>query len=56
MPTIEEINSLYVKDAEGYETICGLKIRVDPIFELSCAWIWSSDLPDRFYKIINFPA
>jgi hypothetical protein len=45
MPTIEELQSLYIKDHEGYETICGLKARVDPIFELTCTWIWSADLP-----------
>jgi hypothetical protein len=46
MPTIEELKTLYIKDAEGYETDCGLKIRVDPIFELTCTWLWSSDFPE----------
>ena len=46
MPTIEELKTLYIKDAEGYETDCGLKVRVDPIFELTCTWLWSSDFPE----------
>jgi hypothetical protein len=46
MPTIEELKTLYMKDVEGYETDCGLKAWVDPIFELTCTWIWSSDLPE----------
>ena len=45
LPTIEELKTLYIKDVKGYETDCGLNVRVDPIFELTCAWFWSSDLP-----------
>ena len=40
MPTIAELQTLYNKDAKGYKTDCGLKARVDPIFEIGCAWIW----------------
>ncbi len=46
MPTIEELKTLYRKDFEGYEADCGLKVRIDPIFEVTCVWIWSSDLPE----------
>jgi hypothetical protein len=45
MPTIEELKTLYLKEATPRVTTCGLKIRVAPIFEISCAWIWSGDLP-----------
>ena len=45
MSTIEELKTLYIKDSRGYKADCGLKIRIDPVFEVSCAWIWSSDLP-----------
>ena len=45
MPTIDEFKTLYIKDSKGHETDCGLKVRVDPIFELTCSWFWSSDLP-----------
>jgi hypothetical protein len=45
MPTIEELKTLYRKDSKGFETDCGRKARVDPIFELTCTWIWSADLP-----------
>ena len=46
MPTIEELKTLYLKDSKGQETDCGLKVRIDPTFEVSCAWIWSSDFPE----------
>lgn len=45
MPTIEELRTLYLKDSKGREADCGLKIRMDPVFDVSCAWIWSADLP-----------
>ncbi len=45
MPTIEELKTLYMKDAEGYEADCGLNVQAHPIFEFTCNWFWSSDLP-----------
>ena len=46
LPTIEELKTLYLKKSKGYETDCGLKIRIDPVFEVTCAWFWSADLPE----------
>jgi hypothetical protein len=43
MPTIEELKTLYDKDSSGYETICGLRVKIYPIFALTCAWVWASD-------------
>ena len=43
MPTIEELKTLYDKDSPGYETICGLRVKIYPIFALTCAWVWASD-------------
>jgi hypothetical protein len=43
MPTIEELKTLYDKDATGYETDCGLHVKIYPIFALTCAWVWASN-------------
>jgi len=45
MPTVEELRTLYNKSFEAWETDCGRNIRIDPVFEISCDWIWSADLP-----------
>jgi hypothetical protein len=44
MPTIEELRTLYSKDIKAYKATCGLKIRIDSVFDVSCAWIWSAEL------------
>jgi hypothetical protein len=46
MPTVEEVRTLYDKSFEAWETDCGRHVRVNPVFEVSCDWIWSADLPD----------
>lgn len=43
MPTIEELRTLYDKSLGGYETDCGLRVRIHPGIRLSCAWVWSSE-------------
>lgn len=43
MPTIEELRTLYDKSLEGYETDCGLPVKIHPCIRLSCAWVWSSE-------------
>ena len=45
LPTLEELQSLVVEDRnyQGYETACGQWVKIVPIFELSCGWIWTSD-------------
>lgn len=45
MPTVEELQTLYLKDIKAYKVDCGLKIRIDSVFDISCAWIWSVELP-----------
>lgn len=44
MPTIEELKTLYDKDSAGYETDCGLRVKIYPNISLTCAWVWSSDI------------
>jgi len=43
MPSIEELRALYDEKQEGYETDCGLSVRIHPRIRLSCAWVWSSE-------------
>jgi hypothetical protein len=43
LPTISELRTLYNKDLEGYESDCGLKVKIYPIIRLSCAWVWTID-------------
>ncbi len=45
MPTIEELQSLHVRDKEykGYETDCGRKVKIVSEIRLSCGWVWASE-------------
>jgi len=43
MPTVEELKTLYDPKAEGYESDCGLKVRVPLAIQLSCAWVWAAE-------------
>lgn len=43
MPTIKELKTLYNKELTSHETVCGLRVKIYPIFKLSCAWVWASD-------------
>ena len=43
LPTIQELKTLYNKDLKGYETDCGLRVKIYPIIRLSCAWVWTID-------------
>jgi hypothetical protein len=43
LPTILELRTLYNEDLEGYESDCGLEVKVYPIIRLSCAWVWTID-------------
>ena len=44
MPTIEELQTLFDDSLKGYETICGQKVRSAPQVELSCGFVWSSEV------------
>lgn len=43
MPTVEELRTLYHEEGPGYESDCGLTVKIEPLFRLSCAWVWSSE-------------
>jgi hypothetical protein len=44
MPTIEELATLFDGSAEGRTTICGHKVKSVPQIELSCGFVWSSEV------------
>ena len=46
MPTVEELATLFDDSLDGYETICGHNIKSAPQVELSCGFVWSSDILD----------
>lgn len=43
MPTIKELATLYDPGAKGYKTTCGNRVRVNPVIQLSCGWLWAKD-------------
>jgi hypothetical protein len=53
LPTIEELETLYVrdKDYQGYETDCGQNVKIVPEIRLSCGWVWASEPMTIDYKL-----
>jgi hypothetical protein len=45
LPTTAELQSLFVEDPNynGYQTLCGLPVKIVPQIRLSCILIWTSD-------------
>ncbi len=56
LPTLAELQSLYVYDKkyEGYETDCGQRVKIVSDIELSCGWVWTSEISAIQAKIFNF--
>ena len=56
MPTNEELKSLFVRDKKykGYETHCGQKVKMVPEIELSCGWVWTSEVKSITARVFNF--
>ncbi|UCG39544.1 MAG: DUF1566 domain-containing protein [bacterium] len=44
MPTIEELETLFDDGFQRRETVCGKKVRSAPQIELSCGFVWSSQV------------
>lgn len=44
MPTIKELESLFDHDQDRHETICGKKVRSAPQVEITCGFVWSSEV------------
>ncbi|QTA87766.1 Lcl domain-containing protein [Desulfonema magnum] len=56
LPTLEELQSLYLKDEnyKGYETDCGQQVRIVPHIKLSCGWLWTSEKKSITARVFNF--
>ena len=56
LPTLEELQSLYgpVARSKGYTAECGLLVKIDPAFRLSCVLIWASDTALGSHMAYNF--
>lgn len=53
MPTTDELKTLYDAD-KGYESLCGLKVKIVSAVELTCAWIWTSEMEFISAGFFNF--
>lgn len=56
LPTLKELQSLFVNDSDykGYETNCGMVVKIIPEIRISCGWIWTSDTKTITAWIYNF--
>ncbi|UCF01487.1 MAG: DUF1566 domain-containing protein [Deltaproteobacteria bacterium] len=56
LPTNEELKSLFVRDKKykGYESACGQKVKVVPEIQLSCGWVWTSEVKSITARVYNF--
>jgi hypothetical protein len=45
LPTLAELQSLVVgeKNERGYETDCGQWVKIVPLIQLTCGWVWTSE-------------
>ncbi len=54
LPTIKELESLYLENSKGYETECGISVKIIPQIKLSCAWVWAAGTRSITANIFNF--
>jgi hypothetical protein len=56
LPTLEELQSLYVQDPkyQGYMTDCGIRANIVPQVRLSCILVWSSESALGSHLAFNF--
>ena len=54
MPTIDELSTLYNPNEKGYDTVCGDWVRVNPMIQLSCGWVWARDAKAISAYAFNF--
>ncbi len=53
LPTLDELKTLYDGDNE-YESQCGQDVKTVPAIELSCGWVWASEMKFISAKVFNF--
>ena len=56
LPTMEELKSLFLRDKKykGYESACGQKVKMVPEIQLSCGWVWTSEVKSITARVFNF--
>ena len=56
LPSLEELKSLYVGDAEydGYESDCGQRVKIVSAIRISCGWVWTSNVEAITATVFNF--
>jgi hypothetical protein len=53
LPTIDELKTLFDGDNE-YESECGQNLKIVPAIELTCGWVWASEMKFISAKLFNF--
>ncbi len=53
LPTFDELKTLYDKNNK-YETGCGQKVKINSAFELTCGWLWTSEMQSISARLFNF--
>ncbi len=54
LPTIDELKTLYDQNTQGYEADCAQKVKIVSMIELSCGWIWASEMEFISARLFNF--
>ncbi|MCK5163894.1 MAG: DUF1566 domain-containing protein [Desulfobacula sp.] len=54
LPAIDELKTLYDQNTKGYETDCGQKVKIVPVIELTCGWVWASEMESISARLFNF--
>ena len=54
LPAIDELKTLYEKNTQGYETDCGQKVKIVPVIELTCGWVWAAEMESISARLFNF--
>lgn len=58
LPTLAELQSISIEDkkADGYETDCGQWVKTIPQIQLSCGWVWTSEISPNAptARVFNF--
>ena len=53
LPTIDELKTLYDKNNKS-ETDCGQQVKINSAFELTCGWLWTSEMQSISARLFNF--
>ncbi|MCD4720581.1 MAG: DUF1566 domain-containing protein [Desulfobacula sp.] len=54
LPSIDELKTLSDRNTQGYETDCGQKVKIVSVIELTCGWVWASEMKFISARLFNF--